>query len=44
VLGPRWRDCVAAIERHIAVGTPAESILGALDAMKYRSSREIFER
>jgi uncharacterized protein (DUF1810 family) len=42
LLGPRWRECVAAIEAHVAAGTPAEAILGALDAMKYRSSLDIF--
>jgi uncharacterized protein (DUF1810 family) len=42
LLGPRWRECIAAIEAHIAAGTSAESILGELDAMKYRSSLEIF--
>jgi uncharacterized protein (DUF1810 family) len=42
LLGPRWRECVAAIEAHAAAGTTAEAILGKLDAMKYRSSLDIF--
>ena len=42
LLGPRWRACVAAVEAHVVAGTPPEAILGQLDAMKYRSSLEIF--
>jgi uncharacterized protein (DUF1810 family) len=42
LLGPRWHECVAAIEANIAAGRSAESILGELDAMKYRSSLQIF--
>jgi len=42
LLGPRWREAVAVVERHLAAGTSAEAILGELDAMKYRSSLEIF--
>lgn len=42
VLGPRWRNCVEMVERHLAEGKSLESIFGELDAMKYRSSLEIF--
>ena len=42
VLGPRWRDCVAAVEAHLSAGVSLEAIFGDLDAMKYRSSLEIF--
>ena len=42
LLGPRWRECVAAVERYVACGRSLESIFGELDAMKYRSSVEIF--
>jgi len=42
LLGPRWRKCVAAVEGHLAAGTSAEDIFGELDAMKFRSSLDIF--
>jgi len=42
LLGPRWRECLAAIEGHLAAGTSAEAIFGDLDAMKFRSSLDIF--
>lgn len=42
ILGPRLEACVAAVERHLVAGKRLEDILGSLDAMKYRSSREIF--
>jgi uncharacterized protein (DUF1810 family) len=42
ILGPRLEACVAVVERHVAAGKPLEDILGEVDAMKYRSSREIF--
>jgi uncharacterized protein (DUF1810 family) len=42
LLGPRWRECVAAVEGHLADGTSAETIFGDLDAMKFRSSLDIF--
>ena len=42
LLGPRWRECVAEIERHLAAGISLEALLGQVDAMKYRSSLEIF--
>ena len=44
LLGPRWRECVGEVERHVAAGITIESIFGELDAMKYRSSLEIFGR
>ena len=42
LLGPRWRQCVAAVERHLEEGMSAEAIFGELDAMKFRSSLDIF--
>ena len=42
LLGPRWRQCVATVEEHLEVGQGLEAILGQVDAMKYRSSLEIF--
>ena len=44
LLGPRWRECVAVVEDHLAEGMSLESIFGELDAMKYRSSAEILGR
>jgi len=41
VLGPRWRESVAAVERHLEAGQTAEEIFGELDAMKFRSSLDI---
>jgi len=41
LLGPRLRACTAAILAHRARG--AEAILGAVDAMKLRSSMTLFE-
>ena len=42
LLGPRWRQCVAAVQAQVSAGTALETIFGSLDAMKYRSSLEIF--
>ncbi len=42
VLGPRLRECIRAIRPHLEAGKGAESILGDVDAMKFRSSLEIF--
>ena len=42
LLGPRLRNCCAAILPHLQSGRPAEAILGPVDAMKLRSSMEIF--
>lgn len=41
VLGPRLREATAAMLRH--AGTPPETILGAIDALKLRSSMTLFE-
>jgi uncharacterized protein (DUF1810 family) len=40
VLGPRLRECTELVLAH--EGVPLEEILGALDAMKFRSSMELF--
>ena len=42
VLGPRLRQCCRAILPHLQSGQIAEAILGPIDAMKLRSSMEIF--
>jgi uncharacterized protein (DUF1810 family) len=42
VLGPRLRESAAALLDHS--GTNAEAILGAIDAMKLRSSMTLFAR
>jgi uncharacterized protein (DUF1810 family) len=42
LLGKRLRLCCAAILRHLEAGEPTEAILGPVDAMKLRSSMEIF--
>ena len=44
MLGPRWKECVAAVEKHRNAGQSLEAILGEVDAMKYRSSLDIFGR
>ena len=44
LLGPRLDACFAAVERHLAAGKSAEAIFGAVDALKYGSSKEIFGR
>ncbi len=41
LLGPRLRECVEAMLDHAGTGT--ETILGAIDAMKLRSSMTLFE-
>ena len=41
LLGPRLRECAAAVLEHLGE-TSAEAILGPADAMKLRSSMEIF--
>ena len=43
VLGPRLRECVAAVRAHVEAGRSLEAIFGSLDAMKFRSSMEIFD-
>lgn len=42
LLGRRLRECVGAIRPHLEAGTSPEAILGEVDAMKFRSSLEIF--
>ena len=42
VLGPRYRECVAAVRAQLDAGKSLEAIFGELDAMKFRSSAEIF--
>ena len=42
VLGPRYRECVAAVRAWVEKGRSLEAIFGALDAMKFRSSVEVF--
>ena len=42
LLGPRYRECVAAVRAHTQAGKSLEAIFGELDAMKFRSSVEIF--
>ena len=40
VLGPRLVECVNALLAH--AGTPAEAILGSIDALKFRSCLTLF--
>lgn len=40
VFGPRLRECVATIAQHAA--DPIETILGEIDALKYRSCLTLF--
>lgn len=42
VLGPRLLECVALVRAHEAKSVALEEIFGELDAMKYRSSVELF--
>ena len=42
VLGDRLRDCCDAILPHLRQGTSAAAVLGGIDAMKLKSSMEIF--
>ena len=42
LLGARLRQCCAAILPHLQAGKSAAAILGDIDAMKLRSSMEIF--
>lgn len=42
VLGPRLHECVALVREHEAKGVSLEDIFGELDAMKFRSSVELF--
>jgi uncharacterized protein (DUF1810 family) len=42
LLGPRLRECVAAVRAQLKIGNSLEAIFGEVDAMKYRSSMAIF--
>jgi uncharacterized protein (DUF1810 family) len=42
LLGTRLRECVAVVAEHLRAGRSAEAMLGELDAMKLRSSMQIF--
>lgn len=42
VLGPRYRECVAAVRAWVEKGRSLEAIFGGVDAMKFRSSVEVF--
>jgi uncharacterized protein (DUF1810 family) len=42
ILGPRLRSCCRAILPHLEAGTSAEAIMGPVDAIKLRSSMDIF--
>lgn len=44
VLGPRLQACVALVRAHEARGVSLEEIFGTLDAMKFRSCVELFEK
>jgi uncharacterized protein (DUF1810 family) len=44
VLGARFRECTALVEAAVAGGATLEAIFGGLDAMKFRSSMELFGR
>jgi uncharacterized protein (DUF1810 family) len=42
LLGPRLHECVATVQEQLDAGRSLETIFGHVDAMKYRSSTEIF--
>jgi len=42
LLGPRYRECVAAAGLQLAAGRSPKALFGGVDALKYRSSLEIF--
>jgi uncharacterized protein (DUF1810 family) len=42
LLGPRYREAVAAVRAQVDAGRSLEAIFGELDGMKFRSSVEIF--
>jgi uncharacterized protein (DUF1810 family) len=42
LLGPRLREAAAAVEAQLAGGNTLNHLFGPIDAMKYRSCREIF--
>ena len=41
LLGPRYRECVAAVRAWVEKGRSLEAIFGELDGRKFRSSVEI---
>ena len=43
MLGPRLRECTALVEAARAGGRTLEEIFGEVDAMKYRSCRQLFD-
>jgi uncharacterized protein (DUF1810 family) len=44
ILGARLSECIALVEAALAKGATLEGIFGELDAMKFRSSMEVFGR
>jgi uncharacterized protein (DUF1810 family) len=44
LLGPRYRECVAAVQAQLAAGRSLEAIFREVDAMKFRSSVEMLGR
>ena len=42
LLGPRYRQCVAAVRAQVDASKSLEAIFGELDAIKFSSSVEIF--
>jgi uncharacterized protein (DUF1810 family) len=42
VLGARLRECTALVEAALTKGATLERIFGGVDAMKFRSSMELF--
>ena len=43
LLGPRYRECVAAVRAWVEKGRDLEAIFGELDGQKFRSSVEILD-
>ena len=44
LLGPRLRECILAVLPHLRAGRSVEAIMGSVDALKLRSSMEIFRQ
>ena len=42
LLGPRLAECTTAVRAQVAAGRSLEAIFGSLDAMKFKSSMQIF--
>ena len=42
LLGPRFRECVAAVREQVGEGKSLDAIFGEVDTMKFRSSVEVF--